>query len=89
MPTGTATFLFTDLEASTRMWEAHTAEMEAALKRHDTVLRSAISEHGGHVFSTAGDAFSDAFSSHTAAAAAALSAQEELSREPWPKPVVL
>lgn len=57
MPTGTVTFLFTDLEASARMWETHTAEMEAALKRHDAILRAAVSEHGGYVFSTAGDAF--------------------------------
>lgn len=89
MPTGTVTFLFTDLEASTRMWEEHKEAMEAALERHDAILRGAIDEHGGFVFSTAGDAFAAAFASHTAAVEAALAAQEQLAAEPWPEPVVL
>ena len=56
--TGTVTFLFTDIEDSTRLWEDHTALMEAALERHDDILRSAIVASGGYVFSTAGDAIS-------------------------------
>ena len=40
IPSGTVTFLFTDIEGSTRLWEAHTAEMEAALERHDEIMRA-------------------------------------------------
>ena len=60
-PSGTVTFLFTDIEGSTRMWEEHRAEMPAALEQHDTLLRGAIEAEGGYVFTTAGDAFSAAF----------------------------
>lgn len=89
LPTGTVTFLFTDLEASTRMWESHPTEMEAALERHDAILRDTIADHAGAVFSTAGDAFSAAFDSPTAAIEAARSAQEQLLAEPWPQPIEL
>ena len=61
VPSGTVTFLFTDVEGSTRLWEGHRAAMEASLARHDELLRSSIEAHGGYVFSTAGDAFSAAF----------------------------
>ncbi len=89
IPTGTVTFLFTDVEASTRMWEDRPAAMDAALERHDAIMRAAIAEHGGYVFSTAGDAFSAAIGSPTAAADAVLAAQEQLAAEAWPEPVEL
>ncbi|MBN4047465.1 hypothetical protein JYT71_00505 [Acidimicrobiaceae bacterium AH-315-P05] len=83
-PSGTMTFLFTDVEGSTRMWEEHPAEMQLALERHDAILRTAIESHGGYVFSTAGDAFSAAFSRAGDAVEAAVDAQRGLSSERWP-----
>jgi class 3 adenylate cyclase len=55
-PTGTVTFLFTDIEGSTKLWERHPAAMQTALARHDEILRGAIEERGGYVFKTVGDA---------------------------------
>ncbi len=54
-PSGTVTFLFTDLEGSTALWDAHPAVMQGALARHDEIVRSAIAAHGGFIFSTGGD----------------------------------
>ena len=51
LPSGTVTFLFTDLEGSTRLWEEHPEAMPAALVRHDELLRGAIDRNGGVVFS--------------------------------------
>ena len=61
-PTGTVTFLFTDIEGSTRLWEERPDEMRAALAEHDALLRAVIDAHGGYVFSTGGDGFAAAFS---------------------------
>ena len=83
-PTGTVTFLFTDVEGSTRLWEQRPLEMRSALERHDEILRSAIVGHGGYVFSTAGDAFAAAFSRAGDAVAAAVDAQRALGVESWP-----
>ena len=82
-PTGTVTFLFTDIEGSTKLWEQNTQAMQIALARHDEVLRSAIEERGGYIFKTIGDAFCAAFSSATDAVGAALAAQRALRAEPW------
>jgi predicted ATPase/class 3 adenylate cyclase len=60
-PTGTLTFLFTDIEGSSRMWERNPQAMQAALARHDELLRRAIEHRGGYVFKTVGDAFCCAF----------------------------
>ncbi|MBI4316078.1 MAG: hypothetical protein HY679_09085, partial [Chloroflexi bacterium] len=49
-PTGTVTFLFTDIEGSTRLWERHPEAMKAALARHDALLRQAIEANGGYAF---------------------------------------
>ena len=83
-PTGTVSFLFTDIEGSTPLWERHPEAMRAALERHDAILRAAIEAHGGFVFSTAGDAFSAAFQTPGDAVGAALDAQRALQAEPWP-----
>jgi predicted ATPase/class 3 adenylate cyclase len=77
-PTGTVTFLFTDIEGSTRMWEDDAPAMQAALARHDEILRSAIEERGGYVFKTVGDAFCCAFAAATDALESALEAQRGL-----------
>jgi len=55
IPSGTVTFLFTDVEGSTELWQEHAREMAKALARHDQIVRHAIEGHGGYVFSTAGD----------------------------------
>jgi TolB-like protein/class 3 adenylate cyclase len=85
LPTGTVTLLFTDIEGSTRLWEAHAPAMRAALTRHDALLRHCIDDHDGHVFKTGGDAFCAAFHTASDALAAALDAQRALHREPWPE----
>ena len=85
LPTGTVTLLFTDIEGSTRLWEAHAEAMRAALARHDSLLRHCIDDHKGHVFKTGGDAFCAAFHTAADALAAALEAQRALHREPWPE----
>ena len=85
LPTGTVTLLFTDIEGSTRLWEAHATAMRAALVRHDALLRYCIDDHNGHVFKTGGDAFCAAFHTASDALAAALDAQRALIREPWPE----
>jgi class 3 adenylate cyclase len=82
-PRGTVTFLFTDLEGSTKRWEQYPATMGSALARHDRLLREAISANGGVVFKTVGDAFCAAFASAPAAVAAALTGQRALHAEPW------
>jgi TolB-like protein/class 3 adenylate cyclase/tetratricopeptide (TPR) repeat protein len=85
LPTGTVTLMFTDIEGSTRLWEAHAAAMRTALARHDALLKHCIDDHDGHVFKTGGDAFCAAFHTASDALAAALDAQRALHREPWPE----
>jgi predicted ATPase/class 3 adenylate cyclase len=77
-PSGVVTFLFTDVEGSTRRWEADPDEMRAALTAHDEVLRSAIEAHGGFMFKHTGDGVCAAFSSPRAAVDAATAAQRKL-----------
>jgi predicted ATPase/class 3 adenylate cyclase len=84
-PSGTVTFLFTDIEGSTRLWEGHPAEMQGALVRHDEILRSAIEGRDGYVFSTAGDAFAAAFGRAGDAVSAAVDAQLAMGAEVWPE----
>jgi TolB-like protein/class 3 adenylate cyclase/Tfp pilus assembly protein PilF len=84
-PTGTVTLLFTDIEGSTRLWEAHAEAMRAALARHDALLKHCIDDHDGYIFKTGGDAFCAAFHTASDALAAALEAQRALHREPWPE----
>ena len=62
-PSVTVTFLFTDIEGSTRAWERDTSGMAEDLARHDAILRQAIEVHRGYVFKTIGDAFCAAFAS--------------------------
>src|SRR3712207_8813065 len=87
LPTGTVTFLFTDIEGSTTRWEQRREAMQVALARHDAILRKAIEAHGGVVFKTVGDAFYAVFPTAPDALAAALTAQRGLQAERWPEPL--
>ena len=83
LPTGTVTFLFTDIEGSTKLWEKYPEGMKTALARHDEILRTAIEAHGGYVFKTVGDAFCAAFATAPDALEATLKFQLSLSTETW------
>src|SRR5215218_6507373 len=83
LPTGMVTFLFTDIEGSTRLWDRYPDNMPEALERHDRILSKNISEHAGVVFRTVGDAFCAAFGAPLPAVCAALGAQRALHAEPW------
>ena len=83
LPQGTVTFLFTDLEGSTRRWEAHPEQMRDALARHDAIVRGAVESHGGVVFSTMGDGMAAVFASARDAVAAVLAAQAGLAAAEW------
>jgi predicted ATPase/class 3 adenylate cyclase len=82
-PTGTLTFLFTDIEGSTSLWEHNALAMQAALTRHDELLRSVIEERGGYIFKTVGDAFCCAFLTAPDALEAALETQRRLLSSEW------
>jgi predicted ATPase/class 3 adenylate cyclase len=77
-PSGVVTFLFTDVEGSTRRWEADADGMRIALAAHDEVLRMAVEAHGGWLFKHTGDGVCAAFSSPRAAVDAAIAAQRTL-----------
>jgi predicted ATPase len=83
LPSGTVTFLFTDLAGSTRLWEQHPGAMKAALARHDVLLREAIEGRGGHIVKTTGDGFLGVFTTALEAVDAAADAQRALGREAW------
>src|ERR671910_2149471 len=82
-PTGTVTFLFTDIEGSTSLWEDDAPAMQAALARHDELLRWVVEERGGYVFKTVGDAFCCAFRTAPEALEAALEIQRKLFSSEW------
>ncbi len=77
-PSGVVTFLFTDVEGSTRRWEADAEAMRAALAAHDEVLRAVIEAHGGFMFKHTGDGMCAAFASPKSAVDAAVAAQRAL-----------
>ena len=79
LPGGTVvTFLFTDIEGSTRLWEADPEAMRQALARHDSLLREVLARSGGRVFKCTGDGFCAAFAVAAQAAQAALTAQRAM-----------
>lgn len=88
-PSGTVTFLFTDIEGSTELWEKHPAAMQGAVEGHDGVVRSVIESGGGYVFTTAGDSFAASFPRVGAAVGAAVEIQRRLGEQVWPDPVRL
>ena len=85
LPTGTVTFVFTDIVNSTVLWERSPDVMADALERHDELLRKAFEGHGGYVFSTSGDAFAVVFSRAADAIQAAAAAQRAVLAEPGPR----
>jgi predicted ATPase/class 3 adenylate cyclase len=87
LPSGTVTFLFTDIEGSTRRWESQPEAMKDALARHDAILRACIERHGGAVFKTVGDAFHAAFATASDALGAALDGQRTLAAAGWAEAV--
>jgi class 3 adenylate cyclase len=82
-PTGTLTFLFTDIEGSTKLWESNPQAMQTALARHDELLRLAIEERGGYIFKTVGDAFCATFATAPDALEAALEIERRLLSSEW------
>jgi class 3 adenylate cyclase len=78
-PSGTVTFLFTDLEGSTRLWEQHGEAMRAALVRHDAALTDAVAAANGVVVKHTGDGIMAAFASAHDAVRAAIAAQHALA----------
>src|SRR5689334_15648591 len=88
LPTGTVTFLFTDIEGSTKLAQQYPDDMPALLARHHEILHQAIQEQNGYVFQIIGDAFCASFHSANEALNAAISAQRLLYTEPWkPAPI--
>jgi predicted ATPase/class 3 adenylate cyclase len=83
LPSGTVTFLLTDLEGSTRMWEQDPTAMKAAMVRHDELLEKTIAASRGYVFSRMGDGMAAAFSTARDAIAAAAALQNALESEQW------
>ena len=84
LPTGTVTFLFTDIEGSTRLTQALGPAWPPLLERHFALLRPAVAAHGGVEFGSEGDALFAAFDSAPAAVAGAIEAQRALAGEGWP-----
>ena len=82
-PSGTVTFLLTDLEGSTRMWEQDPDAMRPAMVRHDELLEKAIAENNGFVFSRMGDGMAAAFATAGDASSAAIAIKDALSKENW------
>jgi predicted ATPase/class 3 adenylate cyclase len=87
LPTGIVTFLFTDIEGSSRLWERAPDDMRDALARHDALCRDVVARHNGVVFKTVGDAICSAFTHPNEALNAAIDAQRALSNHVWPRAI--
>src|SRR5262245_39880892 len=83
LPTGTITFLFSDIEGSSKKWEQQPDAMRVALATHDRLLRTTFEGHGGYVFKTIGDAFCVAFDTALDALNGAVQAQRALRDATW------
>src|SRR5690349_15861279 len=91
LPTGTVTFLFTDVAGSTRLWEEHPAAMREALARHDALVETGVEQQGGTVVRPRGEGDSRfaVFARATDAVAAAAAIQQALHGEMCPLPTPL
>jgi predicted ATPase/class 3 adenylate cyclase len=83
LPSGTVTFLFTDLEGSTRLWDQEPEVMRLALARHDEIVRRAVSAHSGHVVKGRGDGVHAVFAIADAAVRAAIDCELAMDAEAW------
>jgi predicted ATPase/class 3 adenylate cyclase len=83
MPMGTVTFLFTDIQGSTRLWQDHGDGMRDALERHDEIVLAEVAAAGGYVFATGGDGFGIGFGSAADAIRCAVAVQQALGTEDW------
>jgi predicted ATPase/class 3 adenylate cyclase len=83
MPDGVVTFLFTDIEGSTKLWERYPDLMPVVIARHDALMRQAVNQHNGVVFKMVGDAVCAAFSTPNDGLAFTIAAQQQLDAEPW------
>src|SRR5260370_24038211 len=75
LPTGTVTFLFTDIESSTQLWEKYPEAMKPALARHDSILKESIESNNGHIIKTTGDGAHAVFATAMDAVNATIAAQ--------------
>src|SRR5438552_61285 len=87
LPTGTVTFLFTDIEGSTKRWDKYPQAMQVAFARQEAIQREAIRVNGGYAYKMIGDAFQSAFPTALLALQAAIHAQRALSTEQWPREI--
>jgi class 3 adenylate cyclase len=85
LPTGTVTFLMTDIEGSTRLWEEDAETMGATIRRHDALMRSTVADNGGLLIKWRGEGDStfSVFSDATTALRAAVAVQAAITAEPW------
>jgi predicted ATPase/class 3 adenylate cyclase len=83
LPSGTVTFLFTEVEGSTRLWEEFPDVMQNAMVRHDELLRDAVESHDGFIVKTTGDGFHAVFATAHDAVTAAVAAQRALLADDW------
>lgn len=89
LPAGTVTFLFTEIEGSTRLWEQLGSAMEPVVARHDRLLRDVVEEHGGCVVKGLGDGAMAVFATADAGVRAAAEAQRRIHADDWsPAPVL-
>lgn len=88
LPSGVVTFLFSDIEGSTRLWEEDPAGMAKSLADHDEVVRKVINAGGGTIFKHTGDGFGAAFDSVTSAVETAAQVMAALASEPWTGPAL-
>src|SRR5512140_3239631 len=87
-PSGTVTFLFTDIEGSTKLAQEYPQEWTALLAVHNDILQRAIKARNGYVYQVVGDSFAAAFHNASDALNAALQAQRSLQEQAWsPVPV--
>src|SRR5215216_40104 len=85
-PSGTVTFLFTDIEGSTQLWEKHPEAMKSALAKHDSILREAIETNHGQVIKTTGDGIHAVFATAIDAICATIVAQQNLQSQIFSSP---
>jgi class 3 adenylate cyclase len=83
LPLGTVTFLFTDIEGSTKLAQQNSDKWETLRERHHAILNSAIETHSGYVFQIIGDAFCAAFHNVYDGLSTAIQAQQKLQIENW------